>query len=65
MDMDELTNKAQVHAKFGDAKYFVLENGTNSEVFPVDDPMRNQAGTARFWFVNDQVVGTSCYMTNK
>ena len=59
------TNKAEVYMKFGVPRYYVREHGTYSEVHPVDDKDRNQAGTARFWYDADLVTNMGCYMTNK
>jgi hypothetical protein len=59
------TNRAEVYRRFGVPRYYVREHGTYSEVYPVDDGYRNQAGTARFWFDGDCVTNSGCYMTNK
>jgi hypothetical protein len=54
-----------VYAKFGKPLYYIREEGTNSEVYPVDDEDRSQAGTVRVWYIEDRVISTGCYMTNK
>jgi hypothetical protein len=61
--LDDLTNKAEVYAKFGKPKYYVKERGTYSEVYPVDEG--DQAGTVRIWYEADKVTRTGCYETNK
>jgi hypothetical protein len=65
MGLDNLTNKAEVYAKFGVPRYYVRELGTYSEIYPVDDAERGQAGTARVWYDADRVTKAGCYMTNK
>ena len=65
LDLDHLTNKVEVYAKFGKPQYYVRESGTYSEMYPVDDENRSQAGTVRIWYVGDRVTRTGCYMTNK
>lgn len=61
--LDDLTNKAEVYAKFGKPKYYVRERGTYSEVYPVDEG--DQAGTVRIWYEADKVTRTGSYETNK
>jgi hypothetical protein len=65
MDLDNLTNKTEVYTKFGVPRYYVRESGTYSEIYPVDDTERGQAGTVRIWYDGDRVTNTGCYMTNK
>jgi hypothetical protein len=65
MNLDDLKNKKQVHGKFGVPKYYVREFGTYSEIYPVEDVDRVQAGTVRIWYNADRVTKTGCYMTNK
>lgn len=65
MDLDDLKDKQQVYDKFGVPKYYVRELGTYSEIYPVDDIDRGQAGTVRIWYNGDRVTKTGCYMVNK
>jgi hypothetical protein len=64
-ELDELKNRVEVHAKFGDPKYLVEDRGAHSEVYPVEDVNRNQTGTVRIWYDGDKVTKAGCYMDNK
>lgn len=65
LELDELKNRVEVHAKFGDPKYLVEDRGAHSEVYPVKDVNRNQTGIVRIWYDGDKVTKTGCYMENK
>lgn len=65
MALDDLTNRAEVYTKFGTPRYYVRELGTYSEVYPVEDADRGQAGTVRIWYEGDRVTNAGCYMENK
>ena len=64
-ELDQLKDRVEVHAKFGDPKYLVEDRGAHSEVYPVEDVNRNQTGAVRIWYDGDKVTKTGCYMDNK